>query len=274
MVSRRIILLLLVLLLPALPSVAQSSEQLQVGPPPLHRAEPPSPGATREELEKQGDQLRVDKNFLDALDFYEAAAKKGPITAGLYNKMGICQLMMQRYKEAKKSFERAIKTDRQYVDAYNNLGVAFYELGVVRRSSGDFKRAIKQYDKAIAYGRESAAYYKNRGAAYFAKKEYEKATADYAAALQLDPDIFETRSSGGVQAMLPSPEERARYEYVLAKLYAKTGDTDRSLHYLKKAMEDGYKGIGDVYKDNEFAQLRKDPRFAELMAAKPPAIPE
>jgi hypothetical protein len=75
-------------------------------------------------------------------------------------------------------------------------------------------------------------------------------------------------------AQLPSPEDRAHYDYVLAKLYAKMGENDRSLHYLKKAMEDGYKDIRDVYKDNEFAALRKDPRFAELMASKPTAIPE
>jgi hypothetical protein len=39
-------------------------------------------------------------------------------------------------------------------------------------------------------------------------------------------------------------------------------------------MEDGYKDIKNVYKDNEFSTLRKDPRFTELMASKTPAIPE
>ena len=37
-------------------------------------------------------------------------------------------------------------------------------------------------------------------------------------------------------------------------------------------MEEGYKNIEDVYKDGEFAELRKDPRFTQLMAARPPAI--
>jgi hypothetical protein len=39
-------------------------------------------------------------------------------------------------------------------------------------------------------------------------------------------------------------------------------------------MEDGYKDIKNVYKDEEFSTLRKDPRFAELMASKTPAIPD
>jgi hypothetical protein len=37
-------------------------------------------------------------------------------------------------------------------------------------------------------------------------------------------------------------------------------------------MEEGYKDIRNVYKDEEFSSLRKDPRFAELMAARTVAI--
>jgi hypothetical protein len=39
-------------------------------------------------------------------------------------------------------------------------------------------------------------------------------------------------------------------------------------------MEDGYPEMKKVYEDEEFTELRKDPRFTELMAAKPVAIPE
>lgn len=39
-------------------------------------------------------------------------------------------------------------------------------------------------------------------------------------------------------------------------------------------MEEGYKQIDDVYKDPEFEGLRSDGRFTQLMAARPPAIPE
>ena len=268
MLSRyRLALFFLLVALSTFPASAQNTEQLQVGPPPLHRAEPPAPGASAEQLESRGDQLRVEKNFLDAVDYYDAALKKSPNNAVLFNKIGICQLMLQRYKEAKKSFERAIKADRQHADAYNNLGVIYYQ-------AKNYGKAIKQYDKAIAIRDDAASYFSNRGAAYFGKRQFDKAALDYSKAMQIDPDIFERTSRSGVMAQLPSPEDRARYDYVLAKLYAKQGEADRSLHYLKKAMEEGYKDIKDVYKDNEFTELRKDPRFAELMAAKPPAISE
>lgn len=271
-----IFLLAVVLALTAFgnPLFAQSPDQLQVGPPPIHRAEPPAPGASAEELEKRGDELRANKNYLDAADYYEAVIRKSGGSAILFNKIGICQLQMRRYNEAKKTLERAVKKDPKDADALNNLGVVFYELGIEHHSSRDFGRAIKMYDRAIEVNDDAASYYNNRGAAHFARKNYEKGSRDYGIALQLDPDIFERTSRGGVQAMLPSPEDRARYEYVVAKIYAKAGENERSLHFLRKAMEDGYKDIGNVYKDNEFSTLRKDPRFAELMAAKPPGIPE
>jgi tetratricopeptide (TPR) repeat protein len=266
--------LLLFCALLALPAPSQSTEQLEVGPPPLHRAEPPATGASPEELERRGDDLRTNKNFLDAIDYYRVALKGVPGNASILNKIGICQLLLHRLHESKKTLERAIRADRRNADAYNNLGVVYYSLGVNEHSTGDFTRAIKMYDKAIALSNEYGSYYNNRGAAYFAKKRYELASADYATALKLDPDIFERTSRSGVQGMVASPEERARYEYVIAKLYAKLGVSDRSLHYLRKAMEDGYKDISNVYKDNEFSTLRKDPRFAELMASKTPAIPD
>ncbi|MGD0506679.1 MAG: tetratricopeptide repeat protein [Terriglobales bacterium] len=250
-----------------LPAQAQNTEQLQVSPPPLHRVDPPAPGASPEKLEQGGDDLREEKNFLDAIDYYQAALKGAPGNATLLNKIGICQLMTQRYKEARKSFEHAIKADRNHADAYNNLGVTYY----ATRSYG---ASIRNYEKAISLNGDAASYYSNMGTAYFSRRQFEKAIKCYTKAVELDPDIFDRSSHAGVQAKLPSPEDRGHYDYVLAKLYAKTGEPDRSLHYLKKAMEEGYKDIKDVYKDNEFSTLRKDLRFTELMAAKTTAIPD
>jgi tetratricopeptide (TPR) repeat protein len=243
-----------------------SSSQVQVAPP-ARRVEPPAANATAEELERRGDELRGEKNNLDALDYFRAALAKKPNDSQIYNKMGIVELQMLHFKPARKDFERAIKADRTHADAINNLGVVYYQMK-------KYGRAINLYNQAIAIREETASYYSNLGAAYFAKKEYEKATVAYARALQLDPEVFERISRTGVELQQLPLEDRARYDYVMAKLYAKMGMADRSLQYLRKAMEEGYKDIQTVYKDVEFSELRKDPRFTELMAAKPPSIPE
>ena len=123
-----------------LPLQAQSTEQLQVGPPPMHRADPPAPGASPEQLEKRGDELRSDKRLLDAIDFYQAALKGAPGNASVFNKIGICHLQMHHDKDAKKNFERAIKADRKHADAYNNLGVTDYEMRNYSKPSGTTRR--------------------------------------------------------------------------------------------------------------------------------------
>ncbi|MBV9183168.1 MAG: tetratricopeptide repeat protein [Acidobacteria bacterium] len=240
--------------------------QIQVAPP-MRQVEPPSPTASAAELEKQADELRSHKAYLDAIDYFHAALDKQPGNAAVLNKIGISFLMLQRFNAAGKNFEQAIKKDHKFAEAYNNLGVVDYE----RRK---YHGAIKQYKKAIDLSPASASFYSNLGAAYFATKNFEQASQAYAEAVRLDPNIFERTSHTGIAAQMASPADRAHYDYVVAKLYAKMGDSDHSLEYLRKAMEEGYKGVNEALTAPEFAELRKDSRFAELMSTRPAPIPE
>lgn len=241
-------------------------DQIQIAPP-MRQIAPPPRDASAQELEKQGDLLRAEKHYLDAVDYYQAALAKAPQSAPILNKLGITELMLQRFKDAGKQFERAIKVNRGFPEPVNNLGVIDYE----RRKYG---AAIKQYKKALILQPDSASFYSNLGAAYFAHKDFEHATQAYMEAVRIDPEIFERTSHSGILAQVASTEDRAHYDFVLAKLYAKIGDHDHSLEFLRKSMEEGYKGVKDVYTDPEFADLRKDARFADLMKSKPLAIPE
>jgi Tfp pilus assembly protein PilF len=259
--------LILLVVIPFTTALAQvsHSEQVQIAPPLIRAIDPPAPGATAAALEQQADGLRAEKLYLDALDYYHAALAKKPDDPVLLNKIGITELMMQRYNQARKAFEHAIKSNHEFADAYNNLGVMFYE-------EKKYGAAVKQYEKAITKDNSSASFFSNLGAAYFSKRDFEPAVIAYQHALELDPEVFERTSRAGVQAQLPSPEDRARYDYTVAKLYAKMGFSDQSLEYLKKAMEAGYKDLKNVYRDVEFAEVRKNPRFTVLMASKTTVI--
>jgi len=210
-----LIVLLVISTTAALAQVSHS-EQVQIAPPLVRAVEPPSPDATAGDLEKEADRLRSDKMYLDALDYYRAALRKKADDANLLNKIGITELMMQRYREARRSFEGAIRSNHEFADAYNNLGVVLYE-------NKRYGPAVKQYEKAIAKDNTSASFFSNLGAAYFSKRDFEPAVVAYQRALELDPEVFERTSRVGVQAQLPSPEDRARYDYTVAKLYAKMG---------------------------------------------------
>jgi tetratricopeptide (TPR) repeat protein len=120
---------------------------------------------------------------------------------------------------------------------------------------------------------DAPSFHSNLGSAYFAMKDMEKAIPEYQRAMQLDPDIFERRSTLGIVAQMSSPDDRAHYSYVMAKMYSQMGMLDRSLLYLRRAIEEGYKDVNNAMQDSEFAKLRKDPRFNDLMTQRPPSIP-
>ena len=256
LLSRTVVLSLM--LLNAICLLAQGSQQA------APRVPAPDPNASASELEERGDLLRAQKHYLDAIDFYKAAMAKQPSTL-LWNKEGMSYLLLQRVPEASKCFDRAIKLDKQAPEGYNNRGY-------VEQHNEHYNRAIKYYRKALSLRSDDAVFHYNMGSSYFGKHDYVSAAQEYRAAYGLDPTIFERVSKMGIMAQSTSPENRAAFSFMLAKMCAQAGDVDRSLEYLRKAMEEGYKDIKKVYTDAEFASLREDKRFTELMAQKPQAI--
>ncbi len=251
---------------------AVSSQQIAPAPP-------PPPGATVDQLLKSGDLYLAQKQYSDALEYYNAAAKLSPTSGFVQNRIGIIYLKQMRLKEAQKQFERASKLDRDFPEPINNLGVVFYAQAIPKPpaskvNEGKLERAIELYEKAIRMKDTSAVFHSNLGTALFKKKAYDQATGEYARALHLDPTIFDVKDGAGPSVHLISGDERARFSYTLAKIFAQMGKTDESLLYLRKAIEDGYPSIRDVYKDEAFAAVRKDPRFEDLMAHKPASVPE
>jgi tetratricopeptide (TPR) repeat protein len=244
-------------LIAAIASASPASDQQQTTAPALASLT----SSTPQQLERQGDELRAQKRFLDSIDYYNAAIAQQP-TALLWNKKGITLLFLTHKKEAQKCFQEALRIDKNSAEALNNLGF-------VEQSQKNYGKAIKYYNKALAARPNSSTFHYNLGAAYFAKHDFDKAAQEYRTAYQLDPEIFQRVSKMGIMAQSSSPEDRAAFSFMVAKMYAQSGDFEHSLEYLRKAMEDGYKGIDKVYTDSVFASLRTDPRFADLMAQKP-----
>jgi tetratricopeptide (TPR) repeat protein len=243
----------------ALPLFGQGSDVTTVPAP--ARVAPPSDNATVQELEDQGDNLRLQKLYLDSIDYYRAALKKEN-TAVLHNKVGISYLQLQRSSEARKEFQAALKLNRNYAEVFNNLGVLQYK-------EQRYSSAIKEYRKAIKLSENSASFHSNLGNAYFADREYEKATREFSRALEIDPTVFENRPSSGVAARLVSSNDLGRFHYVMAQMYGQKGDMEHCRYYLAKANEDGF-SVRDALKDAVFADMRKDPEFVAFVRSLKP----
>ena len=242
-------------------SFAQDSQEHNLGRQP--DVAPPSPTSSAAELELRGDSLRAQKDYLDAIDFYRAAAQKND-TAILHNKLGVSWLQLSKYPEARREFERSVKEDKDYAEGHNNLGVVYYV-------NKDYGGAVKEYRRAIHINPSSASFHSNLGSAYFSRKDFVKANREYARAMELDPSIFDPTPSGGVSVKLATQGDRAYFFYMIAKTYGSKNDAEHCRLYLSKANEVGYPRVKDALKDEDFAGLRKNPAFVEFVRSlKPP----
>lgn len=211
------------------------------------------------ELEKAADIARARKDYPLAIQYFQAALKKDRKNSMLYNKLGLAQLRNNDLGAARVSFESAVKWNSKFADAVNNIGAVDY-------MNKNYGAAAKRFKKAVALDETRATFHVNLGAAWFSQKRMERAIAEYTRAVELDPDALRQDAKVGVTAQISSPEERARYSYMMAKIYAKRGDVDGCVQCLKKAKEEGYRDLANVYKDEDFSRVRLNPRVQEVVA--------
>lgn len=214
------------------------------------------------ELEKAGDQARAEKDYNLAIDYFQAALRKDRKNAVLLNKVGLSQLRKNDLDAARSSFEKSVRLNSKYAEAVNNVGAVDY----MKKNYGS---ATKYFKKAIALHEAYAPYHINLGAAWFSQKKLDRAIAEYTRAMELDPDAFRHEANFGITAQIASPEERAHYSYLLAKIYAQRGDPEHCLQCLKRAKEDGYRNLENLYKDEAFSQMWQNSQLHEIVP--PPA---
>lgn len=215
--------------------------------------------ATPQILELQGDVLRARRFPDDALDYYRYALARGGNAADLTNKMGLTQLEMKNYRFAELSFRAAVKLNKKNAEAWNNLGASQFIQGSPSSSISNYKRAIK-------LNKHSAVYHANLATAYFQTQNFGGARKELAEAMKLDPNIFNRKDgSGGMEAHVLSSDERARFSYEMAKLYAQKGLEEQMLHSLAMAGEAGMDLPHELRKDAVLGKYLTDPRVVLLI---------
>lgn len=230
--------------------------------PPNSSAQPPSAPINSE---TRGDIFMARKEYREAIETYAEGASKNAV---LDNKMGIAYHQLMDLDRARKCYEKALKLKPGYFEAINNLGTVYY-------AKKSYRRAIVWYNRALKVDSDSpraASTYMNRGTAWFARKQYEKALEDYQTAVRIEPDIFEHHGTFGQILEERNVEERAKYHFFLAKLYARQGRTELALQNLRKALEEGFKEKKKLEEEPDFAALKDLPDFKTLLASEPRAL--
>jgi tetratricopeptide (TPR) repeat protein len=209
-------------------------------------------------LETEADLLRARRFPEDALDYYNYALQRGGTTAPLLNKIGLVQLELRNQGLAEQFFRHAVKRDRHFSQAWNNLAVTEY-------MQQRYLAAVSDYRKAVALDKKNAIFHVNLGTAYFETKDYKNYRKQAAEALKLDPFVFQHGSGSGVTAHILSVQDHARFAYEMARLYAQSGEEEEMLHSLAKATEGGFDILTAMSKDPNLAKYRTDPRVTLLV---------
>jgi tetratricopeptide (TPR) repeat protein len=215
--------------------------------------------ATPQILEQQADILRARRFPEDAMDFYRYALARGGDPVSLQNKLGLTQLEMRNVELARACFKQAVKLGPKSAQAWNNLGAVEY---LDRGAS----TAIMDYKHAIKLDKRQAVFHANLATAYFETKDFGGARKEMATALKIEPGIFDRDgSTGGVQAHVLTSQDRARFSFEMAKLYAQVGEVEKMLHSLAMASEAGMNIQREMSRDLVLAKFENDPRVVVLV---------
>jgi tetratricopeptide (TPR) repeat protein len=240
----------------SLRALAQSHNSVSFG----HADQQSPPSASNAELpvitpELRADMLAVHGHYHDAIDAY---SKIQPLTAEIYNKIGIAYQRMAMDSEAIAYYDRAARMDRNYAAVYNNLGTVYFR-------ENDNKRAKRFYKKSIRLDAQMAPFWSNLGAVYLAQKKYSDGAEAYERAFNLDPGIFQELELNGLRKD-ESPEDLAKTYICFAEIYAHAGMKMEAIDYLQKALLEGFKDKQKLQQDQQLASLHGTPAFEQLLS--------
>jgi len=206
-----------------------------------------------------GDLLMARKQFREAIDAY----RKGPQnSAMIWNKVGIAYHQLGDLNAAKRNYDKAIKLDKNFADAINNVGTIYY-------AQKKYGTAISRYRAAIKIKPDTASFWSNLGTAYYSRHRIADMAQCYQKAIELDPQVFEHRGLVGTEMQDRTVADRARYHFEMARIYAKSGQNDLALQYLRRSLEEGLKDKLKMTQAPEFAKLRETDEFKQIIALEP-----
>jgi tetratricopeptide (TPR) repeat protein len=212
--------------------------------------------------EMRGDIDLARKMYREAIDAFREGPPKDPI---LHNKIGIAYHQLLQLDRARKEYEVAVKLKPDYEEAINNIGTIYYAQKSYRRATSWFARAVK----LAPDDPKTAAVYVNLGSAWFSRKNYERAQENFQTAVRLDPEVFERHGNYGVMMQERNVEERAKFHFYMARMYAKSGRNELAIQYLRKALEEGFHERQKLTDTPEFTPLRELPEFQALLKLDP-----
>ena len=132
--------------------------------------------------------LYKQKNFRDALILSNKVIEKDKNIPFLLNLNGLINLSLEKWHNAIFAFKKALDADDKFVEAYNNIGVAYSHIG-------DDKKAVENYTLAIRLKKDYANGYNNLASHYDDLGQYSEAVINYNYALKFNPENLNAQNN-------------------------------------------------------------------------------
>ena len=203
-----------------------------------------------------------------------------PDTPSLYYNLGANYFRQSRWAEAGTAFEKSL--------AIKPTAYGFSNLGTVRFYQGNYAQAAKQFESATRLQPANPINWGNLGDGLWqlpsereqAKAAFQKAASLTARQLAINPDnprlrklyaLYLTKLGQKEQALAEAARTRAQapndasVAFYAARVYAVLGDATSALGELRRSLKLGY-SAGEIDKEPDFADLKKDPRYREIVS--------
>ncbi len=205
--------------------------------------------------EQLGQLMMYRQRYQAAIEVFKKI--KSP-SALVWNQLGIAYQMMYDYKDAKRSYDEALRLEPHNSIVLGNLATA-------QDGMGNFSAAEKSYRKSLRLNPMSALTLKNLGTNLLMQHKYEAGAAAYKQALAIDTRIFEDHVGFRMSDPAPKPE-RGVAAYFKAKSCAVAGLNDCAITFLREALDEGLTP-NQLSQEQDLAALRQTTAYTNLIAA-------
>ena len=171
-----------------------------------------------------------------------------------------------------------IKVMSDYIALNPEEFSAYYRRGWFKDHSGDTEGALEDYTISITLEPEYAYSYLNRGVLYRLKGDKNAADEDIKQVIKLDSIPEEAECSFYAYYYLGHKEKAIEIMnkvlekdsignyYDAACLYSIMGETEKSISYLRKALESGFRRFAHIRRDRDLNNIRSLKEYESLMS--------
>ena len=244
------------------------------------------------------------ENYTKAIDSYKACVKIDPDDVP-YSRIAACYRELGDYELALDYINRAIELDPddadyvstkadllydmgkgqeaiaaydEFINANPEYWGGYYRRGFMKDNLKDTDGAIEDYSTSIVLNPNFAYAYLGRGDKYMLKGNKEAAKQDYMMVTQLDTILGESNCvqyaylglgdmerAKSVEYEILSKSESAGNYYDAACLFARMGEKDSALNYLRNSLEKGYTSFSHIRNDDDLDILRDMQEYKDMM---------